>query len=113
MAQTPDVEVTSALAQPALPETLLPQEAADACVEYARKEARATDDLVAETWLSSVEGFLATGPQEVTIQLAVGPRTGRPQGPQCRSEARLTCTVAGRDVRPITPIHMTGARIAC
>jgi hypothetical protein len=76
-------------------------------------EARASEDVVAETWLSSVEGFVETAPGEVTVQFAVGPRAGPPKGSQCRSEARLTCTVTGRDVKPITPLHMTGAQIAC
>jgi hypothetical protein len=111
--QIPDVETTAAIAQPVLPEPLRPQEAAAACVEQALTEARATDDAVAETWLSSVEGFLETAPGEVTVQFAVGPRVGRPKGPQCRSEARLTCAVNGRNVKPITPVHMTGAQIAC
>jgi hypothetical protein len=111
--QVPDVETTAAIAQPALPAPLRPQEAAAACVEQALTEARATDDVVAETWLSSVEGFLETAPGEVTVQFAVGPRAGPPKGPQCRSEARLTCAVNGRDVKPITPVHMTGTQIAC
>ena len=111
--QVPDVETTAAIAQPALPEPLRPKDAAVACVEQALTEARATDDVVAETWLSSIEGFLETAPGEVTVQFAVGPRAGPPKGPQCRSEARLTCVVNGRDVKPITPVHMTGAQIAC
>jgi hypothetical protein len=109
----PDVEATAAIAQPVAPEPLHPQEAAAACVENALNEARATDDVVAQTWLSSVEGFLETAPGEVTVQFAVGPRAGPPKGPQCRSEARLTCAVTGRDVRPVTPVHMTGTPIAC
>lgn len=109
----PNIETTSATATPALPEPLPPKDAAAACVEQALKEARATDDAVAETWLSSVEGFLETAPGEVTVQFAVGPRTGPVKGPQCRSEARLTCAVTGRDVRATTPIHMTGSQIAC
>jgi len=100
-------------APPAAPEPLRPEEAAAACVEYALNEARATEDLVAQTWLSSVEGFLETAPGEVTVQFSVGPRVGPPKGPQCRSEARLTCAVHGRDVKPVTPVHMTGAQIAC
>jgi hypothetical protein len=111
--QVPDVETTAAIAQPVLPKPLHPKDAAVACVEHALNEARATDDVVAETWLSSVEGFLETAPGEVTVQFAVGPRAGPPKGPQCRPEARLTCAVNGRDVRPITPVHMTGAQIAC
>ena len=111
--QVPDVETTAAIAQPILPEPLRPQEAAAACVEQALTEARATDDFVAETCLSSVEGFLETAPGEVTIQFAVGPRAGPPKGPQCRSEARLTCAVNGRDVKPITPVRMTGVQISC
>jgi hypothetical protein len=111
--QMPDVETTAAIAQPVLPAPLGPQEAAAACVEQALTEARATDDAVAETWLSSVEGFLETAPGEVTVQFAVGPRVGPPKGPQCQSEARLTCAVNGRDVKPITPVYMTGAQIAC
>ena len=59
------------------------------------------------------QGFLETAPGEVTVQFAVGPRAGPPKGPLCRSEARLTCSVAGRDVKPVTPVHMTGAQIAC
>lgn len=110
---TADVEATAAIRQPVLPEPLNPQEAAAACVEQALDEARATEDLVAESWLSSVEGFLATAPGEVTVQFAVGPRAGSPKGPHCRSEARLTCAVTGREVRPVTPLHMTGAPIAC
>lgn len=113
MKQAPDVETTAAIAPPVALEPLLPKDAAAACVDNALSEARATDDVVAQTWLSSVEGFLETAPGEVTVQFAVGPRAGPPKGPQCRSEARLTCTVAGRDVRPITPVHMTGAQIAC
>jgi hypothetical protein len=109
----PEVEVTSAIAQPVVLEPLQPREAAAACVEQALSEARATDDVVAQNWLSSVEGFLETAPGEVTVQLAVGPRAGPPKGPQCRSEARLTCAVSGRNVRPVTPVHMTGAQIAC
>ena len=109
----PDVETTAAIAPPVAPDPLHPKDAAAACVENALTEARATDDVVAQTWLSSVEGFLETAPGEVTIQFAVGPRAGPPKGAQCRSEARLTCAVAGRDVRPITPVHMTGAQIAC
>ena len=109
----PDVVATSAIVQPVAPEPLLPRDAAAACVENALNEARATDDVVAQTWLSSVEGFLETGPGEVTVQFAVGPRAGPPKGPQCRSEARLTCAVTGRDVRPVTPVHMTGTPIAC
>jgi hypothetical protein len=111
--QVPDVETTSAIAQPVLPEPLRPKEAAAVCVEHALNEARATDDGVAELWLSSVEGFVETAPGEVTVQFAVGPRAGPPKGPLCRSEARLTCAVNGREVRPITPVHMTGAQIAC
>jgi hypothetical protein len=111
--QVPDVETTAAIAQPVVPEPLRPQEAAAACVEQALTEARATDDAVAETWLSSIEGFLETAPGEVTVQFAVGPRVGPPKGPQCRSEARLTCAVNGRNVKPITPVHMTGVQIAC
>ncbi|MFL5159683.1 MAG: hypothetical protein ACJ8D1_15925 [Microvirga sp.] len=111
--QAPDVETTAAIAQPVAPEPLLPKDAAAACVEQALSEARATEDMVGQTWLSSVEGFLETAPGEVTVQFAVGPRAGPPKGPQCRSEARLTCAVAGRDVRPITPVHMTGAQISC
>jgi hypothetical protein len=113
MKETPDVETTAAITQPAVVEPLLPKDAAAACVEQALNEARATEDLVGQTWLSSIEGFLETAPGEVTVQFAVGPRVGPPKGPQCRSEARLTCSVAGRDVRPITPVHMTGAQIAC
>lgn len=111
--QVPDVAITAAILPAALPEPLGPQEAAAACLDYARSEARTTGDVVAQTWLSSVEGYLVTGPEEVSIQLAVGPRAGPPQGPQCRSEARLTCTIRGRDVRPVSPLHMTGNRIAC
>ncbi|WP_133239382.1 hypothetical protein [Microvirga sp. KLBC 81] len=111
--QVSDVEATAAITQPVLPEPLQPKDAAAACIEHALDEARATEDLVAETWLSSVQGFLETAPGEITVQFAVGPRAGPPKGPQCRSEARLTCTVAGQDVRPITPVHMTGAQIAC
>jgi hypothetical protein len=111
--QVPDVETTSAIAQPALPEPLRAEDAAAACVDQALNEARTTEDLVAQTWLSTVEGFLETTPGEVTVRFAVGPRAGPPKGPQCRSEARLTCAVHGRDVRPITPVHMTGAQIAC
>jgi hypothetical protein len=111
--QAPDVETTAAITQPVVIEPLLPKDAAAACVEQALNEARATEDVVGQTWLSSVEGFLETGPGEVTVQFAVGPRAGPPKGPQCRSEARLTCAVAGRDVRPITPVHMTGAQISC
>jgi hypothetical protein len=111
--QAPDVETTAAITQPVVIEPLLPKDAAAACVEQALSEARATEDVVGQTWLSSVEGFLETGPGEVTVQFAVGPRAGPPKGPQCRSEARLTCAVAGRDVRPITPVHMTGAQISC
>lgn len=109
----PDIETASAIAPPVALEPLRPEDAAAACVEYALNEARATEDLVAQTWLSSVEGFLETAPGEVTVQFSVGPRVGPPKGPQCRSEARLTCTVNGRDVKPITPVHMTGAQIAC
>jgi hypothetical protein len=108
-----DVEATSAIPQITMPEPLHPQDAAAACLEYARNEAQTMDDFVAETWLSSVEGYLATGPEEISLQLAVGPRAGPPQGPQCRSEARLTCKVIGQDVRPVTPLHMTGNKIAC
>ncbi|MBM6578942.1 hypothetical protein ILT44_02010 [Microvirga sp. BT689] len=108
-----DVVATSAIAQPVAPEPLQPREAAAACVENALNEARATDDVVGQTWLSSVEGFLETAPGEVTVQFAVGPRAGPPKGPQCRSEARLTCAVTGRDVKPVTPVHMTGTPIAC
>jgi len=111
--QGPDVETTAAIAAPVLQEPLRPQEAAEACVERALDEARATDDIVAQTWLSSIEGYLETAPGEVTVQFAVGPRAGPQKGPQCRSEARLTCAVTGRDVKPITPVHMTGTRIAC
>jgi len=113
MTQVPDVETTSAIAQPVLPEPLRAEDAAAACIGQALNEARTTEDVVAETWLSTVEGFLETAPGEVTVQFAVGPRAGPPRGPQCRSEARLTCAVHGRDVRPITPVHMTGAQIAC
>lgn len=109
----PDVETTAAIAEPAPVEPLLPKDAAEACVEQALSEARATEDMVGQTWLSSVQGFLETAPGEVTVQFAVGPRVGPPKGPQCRSEARLTCAVTGRDVRPITPVHMTGAQISC
>jgi hypothetical protein len=109
----PDVETTAAIVQPVALEPLQPKEAAAVCLEQAMSEARATEDVVAQTWLSSVEGFLETAPGEVTVQFAVGPRAGPPKGPQCRSEARLTCSVAGRDVRPVTPVHMTGAQIAC
>lgn len=108
-----DVETTAAVAQPVLPDPLQPKDAAAACVEHALKDARDTEDLVAETWLSSVEGFLETAPGEVTVQMAVGPRTGSAKGPHCRSEARLTCAFSGRDVKPITPLHMTGSQIAC
>jgi len=111
--QVPEVVATSAIAQPVVREPLQPKDAAAACVERALDEARATEDLVAVTWLSSVEGFLETAPGEVTVQFAVGPRAGPPKGPQCRTEARLTCAVADQDVRPITPIHMTGAKISC
>ncbi|HEV2566071.1 MAG TPA: hypothetical protein VGU19_13415 [Microvirga sp.] len=111
--QVPEVETTAAITQPVAVEPLQPKDAAAACVEQALNEARATEDLVGQTWLSSVEGFLETAPGEVTVQFAVGPRVGPPKGPQCRSEARLTCAVAGRDVRPITPVHMTGAQISC
>jgi hypothetical protein len=113
MKQVPDIETTSAITQPALLDPLRPEDAAAACIDHALNEARTTEDVVAETWLSSVEGFLETAPGEVTVQFAVGPRAGPPKGPQCRSEARLTCAVTGRDVRPITPVHMTGAQIAC
>lgn len=113
MKEAPDVETTAAIAPPAVVEPLLPKDAAAACVEQALNEARATEDLVGQTWLSSVEGFLETAPGEVTVQFAVGPRAGPPKGPQCRSEARLTCAVTGRDVRPVTPVHMTGAQISC
>jgi hypothetical protein len=109
----PEIEATAAIAQPVALEPLTPKDAAAACVDQAVTEARATDDVVAQTWLSSVEGFLETAPGEVTVQFAVGPRAGPPKGPQCRSEARLTCAVAGRNVKPITPVHMTGAQIAC
>jgi len=110
----PEVETTAAIApQPVVLAPLHPKEAAAACVEQALSEARATEDFVAQTWLSAVEGFLETAPGEVTVQFAVGPRAGPPKGPQCRSEARLTCAVAGRDVTPVTPVHMTGAQIAC
>jgi hypothetical protein len=111
--QVAEVETTSAIVQPVLPEPLQPKDAAAACVEHALDEARATEDVVAQTWLSSIEGFLETAPGEVTVQFAVGPRAGPPKGPHCRSEARLTCSVTGQDVRPITPVHMTGAQIAC
>jgi hypothetical protein len=109
----PDIEMTAAIAPPILPEALHPKEAAAACVERALNEARATDDIVAQNWLSSVEGFLETAPGEVTVQFAVGPKAGPQKGPQCRSEARLTCAVTGQDVKPVTPVHMTGAQIAC
>lgn len=109
----PEVEATAAIAPPAVLEPLLPKDAAAVCVETAMNEARATDDVVAQTWLSTVEGFLETAPNEVTVQFAVGPKAGPSKGPQCRSEARLTCTVSGRDVKPVTPVHMTGAQIAC
>jgi hypothetical protein len=108
-----DVEMTAAIAKPALPEPLHPKDAAAACVEQAMNEAHASDDEVAEVWLSSVEGVIETASGEVTVQFAIGPRAGSPKGPQCRSEARLTCTVTGRDVRLITPVHMTGNKIAC
>ena len=111
--QAPEVETTAAIAPPVAVVPLQPKEAAAACVDHALTEARATDDIVAQTWLSSVEGFLETAPGEVTVQFAVGPRAGPPKGPQCRSEARLTCAVTGRDVRPVTPVHMTGTPIAC
>jgi hypothetical protein len=111
--QTPDVETTAAITPPVALEPLLPKDAAAACVESAMSEARATEDVVAQTWLSTVEGFAETAPGEVTVQFAVGPRAGPPKGPQCRSEARLTCAVSGRNVRPVTPVHMTGAQIAC
>ena len=111
--QIAEVETTSAIAAPVLPEPLRADDAAAACVDQAVSEARTTQDVVAQTWLSSVEGFLETAPGEVTVRFAVGPRAGPPKGPHCRSEARLTCAVNGRDVRPITPIHMTGAPIAC
>ncbi|MBA1156251.1 hypothetical protein [Microvirga mediterraneensis] len=109
----PEVETTAAITPPVMIEPLQPKEAAVACVEQALSEARATEDLVGQTWLSSVEGFLESAPGEVTVQFAVGPRVGPAKGPQCRSEARLTCAVAGRDVKPVTPVHMTGAQIAC
>jgi hypothetical protein len=109
----PEVEATAAIAQPVALVPLQPKDAAAACVDHALTEARATDDIVAQTWLSSVEGFLETAPGEVTVQFAVGPRAGPAKGPLCRSEARLTCAVSGRDVKPITPVHMTGAPIAC
>ena len=109
----PEVETTAAIATPVVVEPLQPKEAAVACVEQALSEARATDDLVGQTWLSAVEGFLESAPGEVTVQFAVGPRVGPAKGPQSRSEARLTCAVAGRDVKPVTPVHMTGAQIAC
>lgn len=99
--------------QPVALAPMQPKDAAAACVDHALTEARATDDIVAQTWLSSVEGFLETAPGEVTVQFAVGPRAGPAKGPLCRSEARLTCAVSGRDVKPITPVHMTGAPIAC
>lgn len=108
-----DVETASAIAQPVAPEPLRPEDAAAACVEYALNEANATEDLVAQTWLSSVAGFLETAPGEITVQFSVGPKVGSPNGPQCRSEARLTCAIHDRDVKPITPVHMTGAQIAC
>ena len=112
--QVPEVETTAAIAPaPVVLDPLQPQEAAAACVEQALNEARATEDLVGQTWLSSVEGFLETAPGEVTVQFAVGPKVGPAKGPQCRSEARLTCSVAGRAVQPVTPVHMTGAQIAC
>lgn len=111
--ETPVVETTAAIPQPVVPEPLTPRDAATACVERALSEARAAEDVVAETWLSSVEGFLETAPGEVTVQFAVGPRSGPSKDRQCRSEARLTCAVSGRDVRPVTPLHMTGAQIAC
>jgi hypothetical protein len=111
--QVAEVESTSAIVQPVLPEPLQPKEAAAACVERALNEALATEDVVAQTWLSTVEGYLETAPGEVTVQFAVGPRAGPPKGPLCRSEARLTCSVTGQEVRPITPVHMTGAQIAC
>lgn len=111
--QHQDVQTASAIAQPVAPKPLRPEDAAAACVEHALNEARATEDLVAQTWLSSVEGFLETAPGEVTVQFAVGPRAGPAKGPQCRSEARLTCAINGQDVKPITPVHMTGAQIAC
>jgi hypothetical protein len=113
MSQVPVVETTAAITPPVLPKPLEPKDAAAACVEHAMDEARASEDVVAETWLSSVEGFVETAPGEVTVQFAVGPRAGPPKGSQCRSEARLTCAVSGRDVKPITPLHMTGAQIAC
>ena len=109
----PDVETTAAITQLPPPDPLRPDDAAVACVEQARSDARATKDIVAEVWLSSVEGFLQTAPGEVTVQFAVGPKAGPTKGPQCRSEARLTCAVNGRVVQLITPVHMTGARIAC
>ena len=112
-ATAPDVETTAAIAQPVALAPLLPKEAAAVCLEQALNEARATEDVVAQTWLSSVEGFLETAPGEVTVQFAVGPRAGPPKGPQCRSEARLTCSVSGRDVRAVTPVHMTGSQISC
>ncbi|EIM27874.1 hypothetical protein [Microvirga lotononidis] len=111
--QVPEVETTAAIAPPVVIEPLQPKEAAVACVEQALSEARATEDLVGQSWLSSVEGYLESAPGEVTVQFAVGPRVGPAKGPQCRSEARLTCAVAGRDVKPVTPVHMTGAQIAC
>ncbi len=109
----PDVETTATITQPTPPERLRPDDAALACVEQARSDARATEDVVGEAWLSSVEGFLETAPGEVTVQFAVGPKAGTAKGAQCRSEARLTCAVNGRIVKPITPVHMTGAQIAC
>lgn len=113
-AQAPDVETTAAIASPPpRPEPLRADQAAAMCLEQALTEAQATDDLVAQNWMSSVEGYIETAPDEVTLQFAIGPRIGSQKGAQCRSEARLTCRIAGRDVRPRTPMHMTGAQISC
>lgn len=100
-------------AEPALPESLEPERAAALCLEQALTEAHASEDVVAQTWMSSVEGYIETAPDEVTLQFAVGPRASSQKGPQCRSEARMTCQITGRKVRTSHPIHMTGGQIAC
>lgn len=100
-------------AEPALPEPLEPERAAALCLEQALTEAHASEDIVAQTWMSSVEGYIETAPGEVTLQFAVGPRAGPQKGPQCRSEARMSCQITGLHVRTSHPIHMTGGQIAC
>jgi hypothetical protein len=64
-------------AEPVFTKPLEPERAAALCLEQALTEAHASEDIVAQTWMSSVEGYIETAPDEVTLQFAIGRRSDR------------------------------------